>query len=512
MSALPDNTLKIKVSVPTFGTDPGRTEVQQEWLKRVEAYLGCKVEITWTYTPWADYRNNEQVILASGALPDAFTYTWGDAINAYGEDGLVLDISKYTSYMTYYPRYISGTPGKEAMAYNKDGSGYYFKDGFVNDNNISGAQSFTGFIYRFDALQANNLTPATTLEEFSTLCAALKALYPSLYVISNSDSNYAFYRGFVGIFHTWDTLYWNGNTWTYGPVENNFRDMLRYIRALYAEGYIDPEFATDNGDAATRKATTGKTLIYPTAWAGMATHWNTNKVDQAISFGLAYLPQNSQYGTPWKWGSKVEGTSLSTQGFGIAVSAKAANPDWIVKLIDYQYSPEMVELQNWGIEGVTYTKTADGTKQFTPEILSAPDPVQALGNYGVTSSAVCRTGIVFTPQDFIPQITQQRFEPWWSLADGYHDDKYWEASSKYGGTESVAPTDRAPIVRLTADEATSRAQLITACDTVAKEYAVRFINGQLDLDKDWDSYVNAVKYAVDDFDGVFQMLNSNTVR
>jgi putative aldouronate transport system substrate-binding protein len=73
LSTLPDNTLKIKVSVPTFGTDPGRTAVQQEWLKRVEAYLGCEVEITWTYTPWADYRNNEQVILASGALPDACT-------------------------------------------------------------------------------------------------------------------------------------------------------------------------------------------------------------------------------------------------------------------------------------------------------------------------------------------------------------------------------------------------------------------------------------------------------
>jgi ABC-type glycerol-3-phosphate transport system substrate-binding protein len=512
MSALTNNTLKITASVPTFGTDPQGTAVQDEWLKRVESYLGVKVDITWTYTPWLDYRTNEQVILASGSLPNVFTYSWGDAINVYGEDNQVLDIAKYKDYMTYYPRYVEGTVGQEAMAYNKDGSGYYFKDGFVNTEDIIGSQSFTGFIYRFDLLQANNLTPATTIDEFTALCARLKTLYPNMYVISNSDANYAFYRGFVGIFHTWDTLYWNGNEWAYGPIEENFKDMLRYLRSLYSAGYIDPEFATANGEAATMKATTGRVVIFPTAWAGMATNWNRNKENPAINFGLAYLPRNSQYGTPWKWGSKVEGTSLSSQGFGVSISAKAPNPDWIVKLVDYQYSPEMVELQNWGIEGVTYTKNADGSKQFTEAILTASDPVQALANYGVTSSAACRTGIVFTPQDFVPQIAQLPEEPWWSREDGYTMNKYWVASSRYGGPESVSPADRAPIVRLAPDEATSRARLITACDTVAKENAVRFITGSLDIDRDWDAYINSVKYAIDDFQDVIDMLNVNTVK
>jgi hypothetical protein len=389
-------------------------------------------------------------------------------------------------------------------------------DGFVNDDDVTGAQSFTGFIYRFDVLQKNNLVPASTLDEFTALCAKLKALYPDRYVISNSDKNYAFYRGFVGIFHTWDTLYWNGNQWAYGPVEDNFRDMLRYMRSLYQAGYIDPEFATDTGDMATTKATTGKTLIYPTAWAGMAQHWNRNKVNQEIEFGLAYLPRNPQYGTPWKWGSKLEGTSIALRSdgnnFGVGISAKAKNPDWLVKTVDYQYSPEMVELQNWGIEGVTYSKAADGTKTFLPAIMNASNPVQELANYGVTSSATCRTGLVFTPQDFGPQIMQQKQEPWWSPQDGYYLDKYWIASSKYGGPESISPADRAPVVRMTDDEATGRARLITACETIAKESALKFITGELNLDRDWDAYVKTVKAAVDDFQETLDMLNRNTVR
>ena len=511
MSELKDNTLKLSVSIPTFGVDPKDTPVQKEWEKKMTEYLGCKLDISWTYTPWADYRTNEKVILASGALPDVFTYSWKDAIDAYGADGQVVNIADYKDYMTYYLPYVEGTVGKEASAYNDDGSSYYFKDGFVNINNITGAQSFTAYAYRFDILKKHNLTPAATTAEFEALCSELKKLYPDKYVISNSDKNYAFYRGFVGAFHTWDTVYWNGSEWRFGPIDDNFKEMLGYINKLYAAGYIDPEFATDDGAAATKKAVTGKVLIYPTLWAGMATHWNDNKEEEGLEFGLSYLPSNPQYGTAWKWGSKMDGTHLTTQGFGISVSAKAPNIDWIVKMIDYQYSPEMVELQNWGIKGVTYEVNADGSKQFVDAITSADNPVQELANYGVTSSAACRTGIVFTPQDFEPQIAQIRPEPWWSKADGYTLDKYWVASSKYGGSDSIAPTDRAPIVRLSADEATEKATMTNACETVAKEYALKFITGELSLDKDWDSYVQAVKFAVDDFDGVLEMMNENSV-
>lgn len=509
---LPDNTLSITASVPTFGTDPGGTEIQKEWQKKMEDYLGCKLDIKWTYTPWLDYRDNEKVILASGELPDVFSYSWGESINEFGEDGQVLDITKYKQFMPYYSKFVEETPGGESFAYNINGTSYVFKDGVVNENDITGSQSFTAFAYRFDLLEKNNLKPATTLNEFTELCAKLKELYPDSYVMSNSDKIYAFYRGFAGIFHTSDTLYWNGTEWAFGPIEDNFKEMLKYMASLYKAGYIDPEFATDDQDACTKKAVTGKVLIYPTVWAGMATQWNRNKENKDIKFGLAYLPENPDYGTAWKWGSKVKGLSLSSNGFGIGISAKAKNPEWIVKMLDYQYSPEMIELQNWGIEGKTYVKNEDGSKSFTEEITKAEDPIQALASLGVTSSGFCRTGIVFTPQDFEPQIAQITPEPWWSEEEGYYEDKYWIASARYGGDESISPADQAPVLNLNPDEATDKAALTNACETVAKEKAVEFITGKADLEKDWDAYVDAVKYAVDDFEGTIEMLNKNSVK
>ena len=67
----------------------------------------------------------------------------------------------------------------------------------------------------------------------------------------NSTKDYSLYRGFVGIFHTWDVLYYNGSEWVFGPLEDNFREMLKYLNGLYEAGYIDPEFGTADTESAT---------------------------------------------------------------------------------------------------------------------------------------------------------------------------------------------------------------------------------------------------------------------
>ena len=248
---LPNNTLKLTANIPNFGTDPTGKLVQLEWQKRMEEYLGVKLDITYNIVPWADFRGQEKILLESADIPDVSTYSQGTYINQYGADGIVLDIMKYKDYLQYYLEYVKDTNGGAAFATNPDGTAYYFMDGFNNPDNITGAQSFTAFSYRFDVLKANNLKPAVTLDEFTKLAADIKALIDAgkinaKYVMTNSDKNYAFYRGFIGIFHTWDTVYWNGQKWAFGPIEDNFREMLKYLNSLYEAGYITG-VATDDG-------------------------------------------------------------------------------------------------------------------------------------------------------------------------------------------------------------------------------------------------------------------------
>lgn len=517
---LKGGTLKLTVSIADFNQSSEGTEIQKLWQEKMEEYLGCKLDITWQRTPWADFRANELVVLQSGDVPDVSTYSQGTAINKFGADGIVLDLGKYKDYMPNYMEYVKDTNGGENFVFNEDGTSYYFMDGSYNEDDIQGAQSFTAFAYRFDELQKHNLKPAVTLDEFTKLCADLKALIDSgksdaKYVIMNSTKDYAFYRGFVGIFHTWDTLYWNGNEWAFGPIEDNFREMLKYLNGLWNAGYIDPEIATADGNAATEKATTGYALVCPNLWSGFAASWTQASLVDGMQWGLAFLPKAEEYGTPWKWGSKQAGKSVQTQ-MGIYISADVKNPEYVVSLIDYQYSDEIVELLNWGIEGKTYTKSADGKKTFSDEIMNSDSPATKSADYGIMASAVCRTGIPFVPQDFTAVIAvASKPEGWWNPTDGYYEGKYWIESDRNGGPDSVSPFDRSPVLRITSEQQAQQAQLTSACEAYARENAYKFITGEWNINDDatWNNYIKGVKSQSEgNFDDVIKMLNEGSVK
>ena len=518
---LPDGVLKLEVSIADYQQSSEGTMIQEEWQKRMEAYLGCKLDITWTRTPAVDYADNELVVLQSGQVQDVASVTKGAAVNEYGEDGTLLNLADYMDYMRYYPDYMAETAGGEDYAKNEDGSMYYFMDGFYNPDDIQGAQSFTAFAYRFDLLRDNGWEPPTTLDEFTQLCADMQAKIDdgSLdldYVIINNTKDYSLYRGFVGIFHTWDCLYYNGEEWVFGPLEDNFREMLKYLNGLYEAVYIDPEFATADFNQGQTKATTNVGAVCPTLWAGSVASWNSAKVDENMEWGLAFLPKNDTYGTPWKWGSRQPAKSLNAN-MGIYISADTEYPEYVVSMIDYQYSDQMVELMNWGVDGVTYT-TQGNDKVYVDEILNDKTPATKSAEYGLTASSVCRTGIPFNPIDFNAMLDLASLpEPWWSADKGYYEGKYWVESSVNGGEDSVAPYDRPPVVYLSAEEQSSKAQLgySGTCETRVKELALQFITGEKDINDDsvWESYIKDVKSQTDDdFDGILEMLNEKTVK
>lgn len=518
---LDGDTLKLKVSIADYQLSSEDTQIQKLWQEAMEHYLGCKLDIEWSRTNSTDYATNELVVLQSGELPDIATVTKGSAVNEYGEDGVLLNLSDYMDYMKYYPEYMQSTAGGEDFAKLEDGSMYYFMDGFYNPDNIQGAQSFTAFAYRFDLLKELGIDPPTTLDQFTELCKTMKEKIDAgeldvQYPIINSTKDYSLIRGFVGIFHTWDCLYYNDGTWRFGPIEDNYREMLKYVNSLYEAGYIDPEFATADTNSATTKATTGVGAICPTLWAGSVSGWNDAATDENMEWGLAFLPKDDKYGTPWKWGSRQAGKSLSST-MGIYINAEVENPEYAVAMIDYQYSDEMINLMNWGVEGQTYTTDEDGTKVYCDDITGAEDPAVQSGNYGLTASSVCRPGIPFNPIDFNAMLdVAAKPEPWWNEEQGYYEGKYWVESDKNGGEDSVSPYDRPPVTYLTPEESGQRAELLYegVCDKRARELATQFITGQMDINDDaaWESYVEDIKSQTDtDFDGIIEMLNENTV-
>ncbi|MGI6672556.1 MAG: hypothetical protein ACOX58_13430 [Christensenellales bacterium] len=513
---LPNNTLTLTVSTANFGSDALNTKMQKLWQEKMESYLGCTLDITWQTMPWNDFRANESVMLAASDLADINTYSQGSLVNEYGADGDVLNINKYADYLVFYPDFVAGKAGGQDGVNNADGSSYVFWDGYENDLNLAGAQSFTAYGYRFDVLKAHDLQPAANWTEFVELCAKLKVLIDegkvdAKYVMSNGASWMNFYRGFVGTFHTWDTTYWNGKEWAYGPIEDNFRAMLIELNKLYAAGYIDPEYATDASCDA--KASNGNLLVVPTMWAGSVASWNSAAANDQIEWGLAYLPSHADYGTAWKWGSKLTGKNLGTTlTMGIIINAETEYPEWVVRLVDYQYSEDIYKMLNWGIEGEDFITLEDGTRTYVDALKNSDNPGQALADLGIMASGGARTGIPFVPQIFSTILSYSAEEPWWSAEKGYYMGKYWIDSAINGGPDSVSPYDRAPLVDLTEEESTFKATLSSACESYAKVEANKFITGELDPsnDEQWAAYVTGVKSQVANFDEFFKLMNEKT--
>ncbi len=514
---LPDNTLKITANVPNFGTDQRDTKMMKLWQEKMEEYLGVKLEIEWkSFLPWDDFRANESVNLAAKDLADVNTYSQSELVNEYGAQGVVLNVNEYADYMVYYPTFVAGVVGGQEGINNPDGTSYVFWDGYDNDVNLAGAQSFAAYAYRFDVLKKYDLKPAETWDEFKDLCAELKALIDSgevdaKYVLHNGASWMAFYRGFVGTFHTWDTLYWNGEEWAFGPIEDNFREMLIELHELYELGYINPEFQTD--DSADNEAENGEVLIVPTNWAGSVQTWNAQSDDE-IEWGLAYLP-SSDYGTAWKWGSKITGKNLgTTRTMGIIISAETEYPEWVVTMIDYQYSPDIYLMLNWGVEGEDWYLGEDGMRHYTDKFMAQPvsDRAQLLADEGIMSSASARTGIAFVPQIFSTIAAYGDTEPWWNAEKGYYDGHYWYETAINGGKDSISPFDRAPVVNVADEINSARASLKSACEKYAKTESVKFITGELDITDDavWAAYVEGLKSQYKGFDDIVEAQNEGS--
>ena len=511
---LPNNELHITVNSANFGTDQLGTRMMALWEEKMEEYLGIDIVIdSYSNIPLSDFRSNEAVNLAANELADINTYSQSELVNEYGAEGIVLDINKYSDYLVYYPEFVAGCVGGQEGINNADGSSYVFWDGYDNDVDMAGAQSFTAFAYRFDVLKANDLEPATTWDEFKDLCAELKALIDdgtveADYVMSGTKG-YAFYRGMVGIFHTWDTTYWNGEEWSFGPIEDNFRALIKDLNEFWELGYIDPEYQTD--DSMDAKAENGSVLLTPTLWAGYPQIWNA-AAEEGIEWGLAYLPTNEEYGTAWKWGSKLTGKNLgTTRTMGIIISAATEYPEWVVSLVDYQYSEDIYLMLNWGEEGIDYYVDEEGMRQYTDKYMALPanERAQALADEGIMSSASARTGIPFVPQIFSTIAAYSASEPWWSAEKGYYEGHYWYESAKIGGPDSVSPYDRAPILNLSEADSKAKSEMTTACEKYAKTEVLKFIQGEYDIDDDaaWESYVAGVKSQWSDFDELFERMN-----
>jgi len=149
-------------------------------------------------------------------------------------------------------------------------------------------------------------------------------------------------------------MYFNEDekVWKYSDTDPAMKDMLDYLKKLYKEGLIDPEFLTCTQADWTAKMTSNKSFV-TFDWIGRLDMFQSQA--QIEGYDL-------RYGNPI--GPKQSIITLQKVLPSFSAVSAGDKADVTMKLMDFMYSDAGAELMTLGIKGETYEIGENGKAKY----------------------------------------------------------------------------------------------------------------------------------------------------
>ena len=244
-------------------------------------------------------------------------------------------------------------------------------------------------------------------------------------------------------------------------VSAEYKAAIEYLKKLWDAKVMDPELFTIKADQALQKAAQGK-IGYFTAWWSIAPQQLVQQLKmKEIVPGAQWDPIfPGLTGPEGKSGMLSYGNVAAT----LAISAKAKNPEAILKFLDYMSTDEGWELNHYGLKGVHYTtieepRTPEGQKAYDEKWL---DPL---------SQIVSR-------QDLSDKVSAASKDP-----IQVENNRFIQAAAKYTLYQDVFYG-----IPLTEEQKSFGPDVAK----YEEEMLIKFITGKEPLSK-WDEYVDTWK-------------------
>ncbi|MEC0201457.1 ABC transporter substrate-binding protein [Paenibacillus lautus] len=257
-----------------------------------------------------------------------------------------------------------------------------------------------------------------------------------------------------------------------------WREGLRYMNKLYAEGLLAPESFTQDDNQLIQIGENPDTVLL-----GASTGGHQGIFTQLLGESGRWL----EYKTvpPLKGPNGVRYAALDSTGMNpgaFVITKKAKHPELALRWADGLYEREHTLRSVYGRPDQEWREAKDGEIGINGE----PAVWSELKSYGtVQNIAWIQTGPSLRTNDF-------RLS---AVAKGDDDLEvvlYNETKNKY---EPYKPTDvsTVPPLFLTNEQASEVADLSKTINDYVDEMMARFVIGDADLDKDWDSYVKQLE-------------------
>ncbi|MFC7680381.1 extracellular solute-binding protein [Paenibacillus sp. GCM10028914] len=349
-----------KPTTITWMVPSDKTDLNDSLLaKEIEKRTGIKVNFQ-AYSK-ATYQDKLRVVVASGKLPDIFLGLKANEIKKIGKQGALAPINQYADQLPNFKKlYMEENPWVLTSYGDEQGNLYAWPIYNLNrDVNH-------GYMYRKDVFDELGIKAWTNTDEFYEALKKLKEEYPNSYPYASKNKEFIFRDwGYGwGISGANYPMYYDesAKVWKFASIQPEHKEMIDFMKKLYNEGLLDPEFLTDTQESWTAKMTTGNKAFVTWDWIGRLDMFYNQVKDSNPKYDLRYANPIGPTGNSLT-NRKVDAD------FGLTVSNNK-NKEAALKLLDYLTSPSGATLVTMGVEGETFKM--EGDKPVYPELTDVP--------------------------------------------------------------------------------------------------------------------------------------------
>lgn len=476
--------------MPSGCEDWTQLAVIDEYAKRLGIRLDCDFYAT-------DWETQLTLKVAGDELPDLLmgcSMNVSD-VNEWGAEGYFLDLSKYMDLMPNLKAYFEEYPELEAYCTTSDGQIYG-----LPRMRVDMTDRLTRSFVNRQWLENLGLSTPTSIDEYYNVLKEFKEKdangngdpndeIPLLFT-SNDGGYTSIERTLLdayGIF-TNDINYIlqadENDKVQLANTSDTYREYLKFLNKLYKEGLMEQEAFTITGDEVTTKQ---QDDVYGSFGCGSAPFVMANKDISYDANWVALAGLTSDVHTEREVGiaSPVQNAIL------VAVNGNTANPEALARFIDYFYTEEGMLAAVKGYDGVTFDMVKDELLDTEVPEMRVPDGYSSGEEYRYKGSIINEAlNLVEKNIDRLAMFNSDREV----LEKPEFIEKYGWAALVVDAykADGVTGVDAYPVVSYTSDEIETRGAVFKDITTYLEQARAQFVTGELDLDKDWDTYISTL--------------------
>lgn len=311
------------------------------------------------------------------------------------------------------------------------------------------------FIVRTDILAKHNLSMPTTIDEFTQLLTSLKTAEPDKIPLASVKLNQLDQiKGTFGIPVAWQEK--NGELVPSVISEGN-RDFLRYMKNLYDNGLLDPEFAAVTGVQKREKWSAEKCVVMAFNWGDWQYVRTLDQTNSAVTWDLT----KALVGPTGLSGVEMSNYGPNANAFVIPITAE--HPVDTMKWLNISCDYETAKLLRVGTEGKEFIANADGTFTATDQMIPSRGDAWYF--------TIGREDITAEYGDLILQTEDSYVKKTWQMLR--------EASIDVAVPNAIALYQTPTAV----------ASINSGLNALVEQWQIGFVMGDYNLDTQWDQFV-----------------------